>query len=74
MPTFKNIFTYKAIEYDDDDSSTKKFLVCTVLSDGEYFDEIHFDEDYGTLKFYCGDDEIKDNTPYMTKWIVKNID
>ena len=70
MPTFKNIFTYKAVEITD---NVKKFLVCILLEDGEYFDEIHFDEDTGTLKFFCGDNEIKDNEPCMIKNFVRQV-
>lgn len=50
MHNFKNIFTYKAVE--NTDESVKKFLVCTLIEDGEYYDEIHFDEDMGMLKFF----------------------
>ena len=77
MPTYKNIFKYTTVEYTEE---AVKYLMCHLLVDvgdsgsGEYFDEIHLDEDTGTLKFFYDDVEIKDNAPCMTKYIVKNID
>ena len=76
MPTYKNIFMYKTIEYTEE---VVKYLMCRLLIDvdeygaGEYFDEIHLVEDTGTLKFFHDDVEIKYNAPYMTKNFIRHV-
>ena len=76
MPNYKNIFKYTTVEYTEE---AVKYLMCHLLINvgesgaGEYFDEIHFDEDTGTLKFFYDNVEIKDNTPCMIKNFVRQL-